>query len=214
MRLAKIKSVSPIENEPVSIVTLELLENGEKRTERLTVFISYCHENGIKPGAVDENTLDGLFDAAKLCHAVKKGESLISFSANSRAGLISKLRARGIEAEYASRAADILSARGFVDDRENALAEAERCVRKLWGERRILSHLFSKGYKEDTLNEVRAYLEDVDFFASCRALVEKKYRGAVSNDPKERERAVAALVRYGYSPGLIKAVLARLKAKN
>lgn len=214
MRSVKIKSIRPIENEPLSTVTLEIFENGEKKTERLTVFIDYCPENGIGVGTADENTIAGLVDAAKLCYAVRRGEALLSFSANSRAALESKLRARGIEADYARRAADMLAERGFVDDRENALLEAERCVRKLWGERRILSHLSGKGYRAEVLCEVSAYLEDVDFFTMCRTLIEKKYRGAISKDQKERERAYAALVRYGYSLGLVRSVASRLRASN
>ncbi len=210
----KIKAIRPIENEPLSLVVLEYLENGEKKTEKLVVFCDFCPENGIGVGAIDENTVEELRDTAKLTYAVRRGEALLGYAANSERNLVSKLVRRGISPDHARRAARILTERGFIDDRENALAEAEKCVKKLWGPRRILQELAAKGYRGEVLDEARAYLEDVDFFASLSALIEKKYRGVLSDEEKERERAVAALVRYGYTVSQVRACIAKKRGEK
>ena len=142
---------------------------------------------------------------------MRRGESLLSYGSNSRELLVRKLKTRKIEDSYARRAADILAERGYINDRECALGEAERCVKKLWGERRILSHLMSRGYKGEAIDEARAYLEDVDFVPLCAELIKKKYPGATSADRKERDRAISALIRYGYSQGAIKAAIQKCR---
>ena len=53
----RIKSISPIENEPLFCLTVEYFAQGERKTEKLVVFAEYCLENGIKKGATDENVL-------------------------------------------------------------------------------------------------------------------------------------------------------------
>lgn len=214
MITARIKSIRPIENEPLSLITLVLCDGEEQKTERLTVFADFCAENGIGIGAADENTVETLRDAAALCAAVRRGESILSFAASSKKALTAKLVRKGISPEYARRAADMLSERGFVDDRENALIEAERCVRKLWGPRRILQHLTQKGYSDAVLYEVREFLSDTDFSESAELLMEKRYPGALSKDRREKERAVAALMRYGYSISDVRAAVSRLARKR
>ena len=214
MSTAIIKSICRVEGEVVCILTLDVTDNGKVSTERLTLPIDYIIEKRLKKGSVDENTLADIYDAAALCEAVRRGESILSFASNSKAQLESKLRRRGISATYARRAADILSERGFINDRENALDEAERCTKKLWGERRIISQLASKGYSGEALSEVRDFLSDIDFAPNLRLLIKKKYPDALSSDRRERERAVAGLIRYGYPMSLIRAVISKMGGED
>lgn len=214
MKTAFARSIRQIEGEALVVLTLEINENGKVSTERLTLPIDYCIENRIKKGPVDENTLEGLYSEAKLCHAVRRGEAILAYSANSKAALVKKLRRRGIDGENAKNAAEILDERGFINDRENALGEAERCLKKLWGARRILAQLSAKGYSDAALEEVRDFLSDVDFAPSLRTLINKKYPNALSADRHEREKAVAALIRYGYPISLIRAVVSKMGGED
>jgi SOS response regulatory protein OraA/RecX len=50
-------------------------------------------------------------------------------------------------------------------------------------------------------------LEDADLVGNCRRLIEKRYPDARSTDRAARERAFAALMRYGYSQGEIRRAL-------
>ena len=98
--------------------------------------------------------------------------------------------------------------------KEMAIDEAERCLKKLWGARRILAQLSAKGYSDAALAEVRDFLSDVDFAPSLRTLIEKKYPNALSADRHEREKAVAALIRYGYPISLIRAVVSKMGGED
>ena len=208
--LIKIKSVRSVENEPLVAVSVELCHGERRECKRLVVPIDFCRENGISRGISDENTYIALCDAAKLCEAVRRGESILAFSQNSKSALKSKLIRRGIEKDTAEKAVEALAEKGFIDDRENALAEAERSVKKLWGAKRIMNHLAQKGYRGAALENARAYLEDVDFISGCCALINKKYPGALSDERSEKDRAVAGLIRYGYSFSQVRAAIGRL----
>ena len=210
MKTAKIKSVCPVEGEVLVILTLEISENGKVSIERLTLPIDYYIENKITKGFIEEETLQGLYAESKLCHAVRRGEAILAYSANSKTALVNKLKRRGIDAADAKNAAEILDERGFINDRENALDEAERCLKKLWGARRILAQLSAKGYSDASLSEVRDFLADVNFAPALRTLIKKKYPNALSRDRHEREKGIAALIRYGYPISLIHAVISKM----
>ncbi len=208
--LIKIKSVRLVENEPLVAISVELSDGEQRECKRLVVPIDFCRENGISRGISDENTYVKLCDAAKLCEAVRRGEAILAFSQNSKNTLRSKLICRGIEKDTAGKAVEVLAEKGFIDDRENALSEAERSVKKLWGAKRIMSNLAQKGYRGASLENVKAYLEDVDFISSCCTLINKKYSGALSAERSERDRAIAGLIRYGYSFSQVRAAINRL----
>ncbi len=208
----KISSIRRMENEPLSVVTLTASGGDEAKTEKLVVFSDFCPENGIGLGECDEDTARSLRDCAGVTEAYRRGERLLAYSANSERVLITKLRSKGVSAEHAREATRMLAERGFIDDRENVLAEAEKCVKKLWGPRRIMAELSAKGYRGEVLNEARAYLEDVDFSESLAVLIEKKYRRILlAGDEKDMEKTVAALVRYGYTPRESLSAVRRLK---
>ena len=80
---------------------------------------------------------------------------------------------------------------------------AQSCRRKHWGLRRILSHLFQKGYSESVIREVQAELEGEDFAADCAALIRSKFY-EVPSGREERQKMTAALMRYGYSLGEVR----------
>ena len=69
--------------------------------------------------------------------------------------------------------------------------------------RRILSHLFEKGYPESVIREVQRELEKENFVPDCVALIRTKYHG-VPEERHEREKMTAALMRYGYAMGEIR----------
>ncbi len=81
--------------------------------------------------------------------------------------------------------------------------EVEKCLRKLWGSKRISAHLWSKGYATETMQGLSGLLEEIDFSQNCAALIQKHY-GEVPTDADEHRRMIASLSRYGYSIGEIR----------
>ena len=114
-----------------------------------------------------------------------------------------KLRSKGFSPDTAAEAAAYLVALGYINERKDAEREAERCVAKLWGRRRIAAALYEKGYSEGAVRGAMELLDRVDFDEQCSALIRKKF-GGVPDEPRERQKLFAALVRYGYSPSEIK----------
>ena len=175
------------------------LEQGERREERrLTLSTEqYCE---LKParGVISEELFDRLEEASTLCQAIRSGEQLLSYGPNSVQLLTQKLTRRGYLRGTAEQAARKLEEMGLIDESGDLRRELEKCLRKLWGAKRIQAHLWSRGFGCEVMAELPALLENVDFSANCAAMIRKHYV-ALPTDADERRRLIASLGRYGYS---------------
>ena len=193
------------QHDGAEVLVQVLLDNGERREQKslpLTME-QYC---SIKPqkGIISEETYERLEEASQLCMALRSGENLLSYGSNSVHRLTRKLIQRGYARDVAEQAAKCLEETGLIDEARDVRREVERCLRKLWGEKRITAHLWGRGFSPTALQEVPALLEEVDFVQNCASLIRKKY-GEVPTDPNELRRMTASLARYGYSIGQIRA---------
>ena len=116
-----------------------------------------------------------------LCQALRCGEHLLSYGSNSMQTLARKLTQRGYSREIAQNAAARLSATGLIDEQKDVRREVEKCLKKLWGAKRISAHLWSKGFAKESMEELPVLLSEVDFTANCAALLRKHY-GALPKD--------------------------------
>lgn len=157
----------------------------------------------------------GALDAARfeeLCHedevyrAICTGLRALAGSDPSAAQLRHKLRASGNSAEVTEEAIQVLEERGYINEVRGALCACERELKKLRGDRRILAELRAKGYGDEGLAAVRERLAEQDAVERCRALLRKK-RIKVPEEQREMQKLIAALVRYGYAAGEIRAAL-------
>lgn len=201
------------QNDGAEVLVQVLLENGEHQEQRslpLTME-QYC---ALKPtrGVISEEAYERLEEASLFCRALRNGESLLSYGANSVQTLTRKLVQRGYPRDVASAAAAHLEARGLIDEEKDMKREVEKSLRKLWGAKRISAHLWSRGFDHEVLSALPALLEEVDFVANCVALVRKHY-GALPDDAEELRRMTAFLSRYGYSLPEIRAAF-RLLTEN
>ena len=122
-----------------------------------------------------------------------------------------KLRERGWSGEGeppVDELADRLVRLGYVDDRAYALSKARSLTARGYGERRVRQALEIAGIDEFSGADARdlAEVESVNAalrFASRRAI--GPY-GSGRLNPKDRERAIAAMVRAGHRFALAKAI--------
>ena len=186
------------------------LENGE-RSERRVLALDTARYCRLKPekGELTLSQFEELEAAARLCGAMRRGENLLAYGSNTARNLTSKLIRRGFTAEEARQATEELEAVGLITESENLRREVEKCVRKCWGEGRIRSHLYGRGFGRETLKELGELLEEIDFSALCVEMIRKKYGGA-PRERAERDRVTAALCRYGYSLSTIRSAYNRL----
>ncbi len=182
-----------------------VIENGAARDVRKLVILTeqYC---ALKPkkGAITEEQFDALENAARLCGALRSGQSALSYGSASVLHLTQKIMRHGYSKEEALAAAERLRDAGLINEDAQLACEVEKCLHKLWGARRIQNHLWAKGFSKETLSSLPALLESVDFAENCALLIRKHY-GALPKEPADRKKLYASLARYGYSPEEIRA---------
>ena len=192
------------QNNGAEMAVTVVMENGAARDVRKFVILTeqYC---SLKPakGPITEAQFEAIESASRLCGALRSGQSALSYGSASVLHLTRKIMRRGYTKEEAAAAAERLRDAGLVNEDDDLAREVEKCLRKLWGARRIRSHLWSKGFAKETLEALPSLLAEVDFAANCAALIRSRC-GSVPTDPQARQKLFAALARYGYSPDQIR----------
>ena len=119
---------------------------------------------------------------------------------------------KGISADIAEEAVSEIEKKGYLDDAASAAREAERCVAKKWGARRISAALYQKGYDGEAVKQALYALEDsgVDFAENCAELIRTRY-DELPDDPNEKRKLYASMMRYGYSSSEINSAMDILK---
>lgn len=201
-----IKHITAIGSGDIIALDIEI-SNGDN-SERTVLRILSSQYANLKPekGEITTDFYEILESASKICEAYIRGLNILSFGANTAHTLKLKLRRRGVNESDAAEAVEMLRIRGFINEDQDMMREIERCLRKLWGSRRIIAHLHSKGYDDEALSSADDALSEIDFGEMCLELLEKKCE-EIPSDPKERQKLVASLARYGYSMGEIKYAL-------
>ena len=203
-------SVSPDEGEGEEVF---VLSPGEwKRLNRSFGFdpAAGLFLSGGQP--VDESVYDALRDAHGRTAAVRDAAKLLSFSDRSRTALVRRLTERGHSRENAAYAAEFLERKGLLDDGEACLRYALSAVRtKHVGSRRIEAYLLSHGFsREDAAEAVRS-VDPEEYRAALLWQIRKKcpalLEPADGLTAQDREKAVSALMRQGFSADEIRSVL-------
>ncbi len=205
-----IRSVARVENEPYLSLTVEISCDGRREKRVLVIPDKVYLELKLKKGGIDTDTFDRLEAESRVCAAYRRGLSILGYGANSERALSRKLTQKGFDKESAKAAAAALKSEGCISEERDAEREVEACLRKCWGERRIIAKLYEKGYSDDAIVSARAVLDDVDFPELCAELIEKRY-SPFPAEQKARENAIAALMRYGDSLSEIRQALTLIK---
>ena len=182
------------------------LRDGEKRcTSKFLISDGAYTELSLSVGISSSYVYDAVERESMIYAAYKRALYLLGYASSSKRALIRKLVSKGFEAEYSALAIERLEANGLLCESDFALREGEICLQKLWGPERIRAHLKEKGYTDESINSVFFAFEDsgIDFDENCALLVEKKYP-RLPTDKKDLQKAIAALMRYGYSLSQIK----------
>jgi len=192
------------------------ISNGENSEEKkLCVLAEQYSLLRIKKGEISSFQFDEIEHASDICSAYKKGLYLLGYGACSEKNLIYKLKTRGFENDISSEAVAMLSENGYINEADDAQREAERCVAKLWGKKRIISHLYSKGFGDTAVKKAYSFLSEIDFTENCRKLIlrdHKKQLATAQADDKEKQKLFASLSRMGYSFSEIKEASAGITA--
>ncbi len=191
------------------VVAVVLLEPGVEQgvpAERLRLYLLPEQYADLRPreGSIPRTEADALLEAGRLCGAIRQGMRLLQYGDHSARRLAYKLTVRGTDRETAEAAVAYLVGKGYIHENDTARLRAEQGARKLWGPRRIREDLRANGFTSDAVDEAMEAVADADFEENCAQLIRKKYR-SVPADRAERQKMIAALLRWGYGMDVIHA---------
>ena len=128
--------------------------------------------------------------------------------------LARKVRERGWEGTNEpdpARIADRFAAQGYVDDAAYALAKSEALTGRGYGKRRVLEKLRAAGVGDDDSAAAREHADQEAIAAALRFAKRRRigpFATEALSDPREREKALGAMVRAGHGFGLARAIVA------
>ena len=187
------------------------ISNGENTERKKLVLLTEQYSLlKIKKGEITSDQFDEIERASLICSAYKKGLNLLGYGACSEKSLYYKLKTRGFENDICSEAVAKLSQCGYINESNDARREAERCIAKLWGRKRIIAHLYSKGFNDTAVKEATLIFNDVDFTGNCKKLILRDYKRRLSeatDDKAAMTKLIAALIRMGYTNFEIRSAL-------
>ncbi len=123
-----------------------------------------------------------------------------------------KVRARGwgeVEQPDLDGLADRLVRLGYVDDRAYAVAKARSLTGRGYGERRVRQALAQAGIAEEEAGDARE-LATSEAVAAALHFARRRSIGPFASarpDPRNRERALAAMIRAGHGFALARAII-------
>ena len=202
MKIEITSSLLVNEGKEIELV-IETSEVYKMNTYRYTLPREAYARLGLAEGEISREDMKALLHEEEKYRATKKAFDILAFGRNSGRTLALKLRHRNFSPRVCAEGAEMLKEKGYIREDEDVIREAESCVDKRWGLRRILMYLHEKGYDNNAIGLAREYLAEVDFADTCAQLIRSKY-GSLPKEESERQKIVSALIRYGYSTTEIK----------
>jgi SOS response regulatory protein OraA/RecX len=192
-------------------VTFEIRSGEHTQKETFVVSSRLVADLRLRTGACDTDCYDAVCRGSEVGAAVKKGLYLLGYGSCSERTLERKLVSKGFSREIAREAVAELESRGYLNEDADALREAEKCVAKRWGQRRIAAALKEKGFAQESIQHALYALEDagVDYVELCAERIQNKV-GESPCDADERRRLIASLQRYGFSLSEIQEAFRRM----
>lgn len=188
---------------------------GEQQSKTLLLSASSVADLSLCLGDCSEELYEAAEREEALEQAVERGLRILGCGGISQRALENRLTQKGVKRQLAKEAAEQLAQRGYLNENAQALREAERCVGKLWGPRRIEASLRSKGYSSEVVQRAMYALEDegTDFVHLCAERI-RGQKQEPPREPRERQKWMAALSRYGFSGSEIREALRLLKQEQ
>src|SRR5437763_6232039 len=146
-----------------------------------------------RPPPLDEAALGEL--------ALRYVERFSTTRAKLRAYLARKIRDRGWEGTREpelARIADRFAGQGYIDDAAYALAKSEALTGRGYGKRRVIQTLRAAGVDEEDGIAARGHADEEAVNAALRFARRRRigpFADSPPRDPKEREKALAAMIR-------------------
>ena len=154
-----------------------------------------------KQAAAEKESLLKRIDALQYPAARQKAFALLTMRNRSEKALRDALLRSGYDDAIVNRVLAALTESGFLNDRTYAESLIRQRDARGFGRKRILLDLLSKGVDRDTaeISLDDFYLADGDRGSALQKSAEKAVRGRDLSERKDRQKAVASLMRKGFS---------------
>lgn len=146
---------------------------------------------------IDDGVYSRLLSLDEKFRSKKKAFSVLSYGDNSKRRLLYKLTSSGIDKACAESTVSEMEALGYLNESRQIEREVLRCAERLWGPRKIMSRLISKGYNAADVRSVIGGLisrGELDFDSSRTLLCER-----AEADGLDSEQTKKLLYKYGYT---------------
>jgi regulatory protein len=146
--------------------------------------------------------------------ALRYVERFATTRAKLRAYLARKIRERGWDGPHEPELdalADRFAQLGYVDDAAYALSKSQSLTGRGYGKRRVVQALRAAGVEEAHSESARSHADGDAVGAALRFARRRRlgpFAQGAPTDPRQREKALAAMIRAGHSFDLAKAILA------
>lgn len=196
--------VTAVGNGEEAEISMEISNGKEVQQIKGTVSAAMFSEMGLplhlqSPLLIERDRCEEILRCMKLHSAVKKGISLLGYARNTARTLSHKLKMKGYSDEIAEEAVEYLKEKGYIRERDDAFLFAENLARhKHYGKNRIRKEMFAKGFPEDVIREALE-LTEVDFAEICVACIRSMGGIGIFHHTEEKNKAISALMRYGFS---------------
>ncbi len=186
-------------------VGIELCDNTRNLTEtrRYSVLIELWNDLKLRRGPISREKLEEIEQASQLSAAYARALAILAYGANSAHALTLKLRQRGFDATHAQSAVDLVRTHGYLREEQDARREAERCLSKGWGNRRIAQYLRQRGYDADAIETAMEQTDLTDDIERCTHMARRK-SPTPPPDAKEKQKLIGYLLRQGYDMSAIR----------
>ena len=213
---AVITKISPANGGEEVALSLEITDENGLRRENYRIAAQYFGETALPSFseerlAADKELLALIRYLSLRTEAIRTGLRLLEFSFNTKKNLKSKLVSRGFPAETAEEAVSFFAENGYIDEAGQAeMLVSELAEKKKYGKTRIKTELFKKGFTPDVIREALENTE-ADFVQACTERISMMGGKEIFAEPRQKQKAIAALLRYGYSYDDIREALRKIQ---
>lgn len=163
----------------------------------------------------DDEDFELIRARAHLLDGIRKSVDILSRKDYSRKELMQKLCDKGVPEDAAAGAIQYMMNHGYQDDVRYAKRLAELGA-NTYGRRRVEQILYTHGIEKDTIRDVcdEVFRNTDREEEKIDLILEKAAKDKDWNDPNQRNKIFAKLVRLGYSSSAISACFSRYKANR
>lgn len=156
-------------------------------------------------------TLEGIYkEDENIRKAREKAMVYLSYSDHTVKSMYKKLSENGFKSDEINEVLEYLVDRGYINEKDYFLRFCRYCAEKKgFGKTKILAQAYEKGFSKAQIHDIiDIAFENIDFFEICkREFLKLKVKDI--GDRRQRDKAIASLMRRGFSLSEIKKAIGK-----